>query len=290
VKEDFVLFEDGVPQSITFFGHEDILLSLLLLMEVPWFADDSHRDEIFQGVRAVLNRLRPEDEVALMSFNGKPRIIQEFTRDKNLVLTGLERLFFAPHLHNVEEGQISFLYTSIFEAARYMLEVTERGRRRVIVVFTFNVGEGVAPPPFGGKDRERRRMEREELERRLLERLYKSDIVISSVIVGNPRLRFLYKLIVSNEATVDKLVKITGGAIIRAKPGKPVNVDQLVRLIDHLRAQYVLGYIPAAETRAGEFRKLKIELSPSAKKKYKGVQLRHRHGYMAAGGEEGGAN
>ncbi|MCS6806524.1 MAG: hypothetical protein NZ823_15460, partial [Blastocatellia bacterium] len=64
-KEDFVVFEDGVPQRVSFFGREDLPLSVLLLIETYSRPEIWHYQEIFQGVQRILERLRPEDEIAL---------------------------------------------------------------------------------------------------------------------------------------------------------------------------------------------------------------------------------
>jgi VWFA-related protein len=288
-KEDFLVFEDGVPQHISFFGRDDLPLSVLLLIETYHWSEIWHYREIFQGVQKVLERLGPEDEVALMTFNGEPRLVQEFTRDRDQLYQRLLRLEAqGAFLKNPGYYIGSLLYTAILEAARYMLESTGPKRRRALIVFTYNVGESLPPRPFRGEPDvfEKRRMERWKLEMELLDVLYGSDIVVCGVIIGDPRLRFLWGLMVRNEAKVDKLVEITGGRMITAKPERPVRADQLVRLIDLLRAQYVLGYVPTAVVGDGRVRTIKVELSASAKKKYKDVRLRHRRGYIAAVGKE----
>jgi Ca-activated chloride channel family protein len=261
-KEDFVLFEDGVPQKITFLDRDNLPLSILLLVEL------NHIKDAARSVRVALQRLKPEDEVALMIFNGEPRLIQGFTRDKDLVIRSLEEVedHGAPAKH---------LHLAVYEAANYMLEATDRMRRRVLIVITYNIAEPGS------------REEIKESERRVLERLYTTDIVVSGIIVGyrGPRLFHLHPMV--KFARIDKFVNATGGRMGSAMPGKPVKVNKVVELIDCLRAQYILGYVPATAVRDGKFRKIKVELSSSAKKKYKDVQLRYRQGYIAAAGKEG---
>jgi VWFA-related protein len=281
-KEDFVVFEDGVPQQVSFFGREDFPLSVLLLIETFSRPEVWHYHEISQGVQRILERLGPEDEIGLMQFNGEPRLLQEFTKEKNRIHQKFQQLEEEEDPTKPELYIGSLLYTAIFEAVRYMVEATEPKRRRALVVFTYNVGESLPPRPFRGEPEvaRKRRLEREELERKLLDALYKSDIVVCGVLIGDPKMRFLWGLIVRNEAKVDKLVEITGGHMTRATPGKPVRADQLVHLIEVLQAQYVLGYAPTNRAQEGKFHRIKVELSPTAKKKYKDVELRHRQGYI----------
>jgi len=287
-REDFVIFEDGVLQQIAFFGQDDIPLSLLLLIEA-W-----HIRDVARAARLILARLKPEDEVAAMIFYGNPCLIQGFTKDKDLVAKKLEELAVKGEhwwglalLNNTCTWQkyyhvYSLLWTSIYEGAEYMLRATERGGRRAMIVFTYNLGEG---HPNMMTEKERR-----ELKQKVLKRLYESDIVVSRVLLGYSYRRFIWGVMgrpAFKAFGMDELVKVTGGRMGSAKPGQQLNVDKLAQLIDHLRAQYVLGYVPANAARDGKFRKIKIELSPAAKKKYKDVQLRYRQGYIAAGGREG---
>ncbi|MDW8168775.1 MAG: hypothetical protein RML74_09915 [Acidobacteriota bacterium] len=221
-------------------------------------------------------------KLALMQFNGEPRLLQGFTSEKDRLLQTLQQLEEQEDPVKPELYVGSLLYTASLEAVRYMLEATEPKRRRAIIAFTYNVGESLVPRPFRGEPEvaRKRHLEREELERKLLDRLCKSNIVVCGVLIGNPKLRFLWGIIVRNEAKVDKLVEITGGRMISAKPGKPVLADQLVQLMGVLQAQYVLGYEPTNMAQERKFRKIKVELSPTAKKKYKNLELRHRPGYI----------
>ena len=262
-KEDFVLFEDGLRHEIVFFGQDEFPLSILLLVELNYIED------AVRSARAILSRLRPEDEAALMIFDGEPCLIRGFTRDKDLVIQGLEEV------EEEEYVPARHLHLAVHEAANYLLEATDRARRRVLIVITDNLCEGGL------------RGEIKESERRVLERLYKSDIVVCGVIIGYDPPRVFHFHPIVKFARIDKFVEVTGGLMGSAKPGKALRVEKVAQLIDRLRAQYVLGYMPASVARDGKVRKIKVELSPSAKKKYRDAQLRHRHGYIAVAGKEG---
>ena len=47
------------------------------------------------------------------------------------------------------------------------------------------------------------------------------------------------------------------------------------RIIDELKAQYVLGFVPDEKARDGRYRRLEVEV------KRKGYKVRHRRGYYA---------
>ena len=131
-KEDFVVFEDGVPQQVSFFGREDFPLSVLLLIETFSRPEVWHYHEISQGVQRILERLGPEDEIGLMQFNGEPRLLQEFTKEKNRIYQKFQQLEEEEDPTKPELYIGSLLYTAIFEAVRYMVEATEPKRRRAL--------------------------------------------------------------------------------------------------------------------------------------------------------------
>ncbi len=281
-REDLLLLEDGRPQHIVLFGHEDVPLSVLLLVEA-WRVED-----VARAAPVILNRLKPEDEVAVMIFWERPYLIQELTADKNLVIQKLERLAEEAG----EEGTYfvegpwggfrvcSMLWNSIYEGAHYLVRVSEPGRRRAMIVFTYGLGEG---PPVSEE-------EKEELKKKVLGQVYQSDIVINGILVGFPAHRFVWGVLgrpFFKPLGMEELVRITGGQIGSIKPGQFLKADKLIQLIDHLRAQYVLGYMPTNATRDGRIRKIKVELSSSAKKRYRDAQLRHRQGYVPQPAGEG---
>jgi len=279
-KEDFVLFDEGIPQKIVFFGQDDLPLSLLLLVEARFF------ENVARAARVILDRLRPEDEVAMMIFQGGPCLVQKFTTRKEAILDILEDLASKERSWELYQSEkcwgeyyvhYSLLWTSIYEAVTYMLHASERGRRRALLVFTFNLGEG---------DPRMSEQRRQELRQKVLERLYESDIVVFGVVTSRFYVRFIWGVMgrpLFKGFGMDELVEITGGRMGAAKPGEPPKVDAVARLIEDLRGRYVLGYEPTDITGGGRLRRIKVELSPQAKKRYKDVELRYRQGYIRAG-------
>src|SRR5438876_1626281 len=73
-KEDFVLTEDGVKQEITHFGQDTLPLSVILLIDRGGCLDP-FSDKVRHATLAALQRLRPQDEVALMSFANTTELI-----------------------------------------------------------------------------------------------------------------------------------------------------------------------------------------------------------------------
>ncbi len=82
--QDFELFEDGAKQQVEFFGQDKLPISLVLLLDISGSVKPVI-EKIREGALQTLQRLKPEDEVALMVFSGMTELIQDFTKDRELV-------------------------------------------------------------------------------------------------------------------------------------------------------------------------------------------------------------
>jgi hypothetical protein len=112
-KEDFALAEDGVKQEITHFGQDTLPLSVILLIDRGGCLDP-FSDKVRHATLEALGRLRPQDEVALMSFADTTELVTGFGQGKERILDGLNNL--PPH---DEEAEHCFS-RAFYEAANYM--------------------------------------------------------------------------------------------------------------------------------------------------------------------------
>src|SRR2546421_53458 len=112
-KESFALYEDGVKQNITHFSQDPLPLSVILLIDRGGCMDP-FSDRVHEATMAALNRLRPQDEVALMAFHNTVDLVARFTHDKRRIFDALHRI--PPH-----DEQASHCFNRAFdEAAAYM--------------------------------------------------------------------------------------------------------------------------------------------------------------------------
>jgi Ca-activated chloride channel family protein len=82
-------------------------------------------------------------------------------------------------------------------------------------------------------------------------------------------------------AFLGELAETTGGEVFQ--PATPRDLPQIyTKILDQLRAQYVLGFLPDSPARDGRFRRLKVEVVRPE------LRLRHREGYHAPGGKAPG--
>lgn len=91
-KQYFQVLEDGVPQQITSFEQEsEAPITAVLLVE---FANNNYYFMIdaLRASYSFASMLRPEDWIAVVSFDMRTRILNDFTQDKRQVYASLDRL------------------------------------------------------------------------------------------------------------------------------------------------------------------------------------------------------
>ena len=91
-REDFQIFQDGAPQEIKSFGHENVPISVVLLMDTSGSMEGSPLVEAKVAALAFLNESRPNDAVSLVAFNDKVEVVRPFTSEMLKVRTGVHSL------------------------------------------------------------------------------------------------------------------------------------------------------------------------------------------------------
>lgn len=267
-RDDFVLAEDGVRQQVTQFSQDTLPLSVILMIDRGGCLDP-FSDKVRHATLAALERFRPQDEVALMSFASTTEVVTGFGRGKDRILAGLDHL--PPHDENADHC----FNRAFYEAAGYMRRAGNPDGRRVIIMIT-----GItAYFDCAGPSAEEARMAILEsgsvvcgiIPKTTGQRM-ENGIMIAAAGIGG-----LFKAKSSN---LKQLAEETGGEVLS---DKPENLDRVFNdLIDHLRTRYTLGFVSTNRKRDGSFRKLKLELARPAQKSDERLVVKTKRGYVAA--------
>jgi Ca-activated chloride channel family protein len=267
-KEEFVIYEDGKPQEIVSFSSERVPVSLAMLLDVS----SSMTDEQLATARLAINHfahnlLDKEDELLLMEFAGRGRILQSWTRDREMFSRSLARSHAVPVDPQVAEqtdGTVAPMSwgTAVYDAVATSLGLAAKGANRKKAVLLLSDGVDTAS---------RRTI------KQVQDAIRASEVLVYALGVeapqGTPVFGFL------TEASVDarslrKLTDDTGGRTEVVKGFK--NLDKATaRLADEFNQQYVLGY--NSPNRDGRWHTIKVEV-----KKKKGAKVRARAGYIAS--------
>jgi VWFA-related protein len=267
VKEDFSLYEDGVHQEITHFSQDKLPLSILLLIDTSgsvW----SFMDEMRDRTVAALRQLKDSDEVAVMGTASRTAVIQEFTKDRELI---------ADKIAAIDSKALGrdgiLLHEALYQAAIHLKKAANPASRRVIIVVTDNIST--------------QRIGQGHSEREALEELFEAGSVVcglnisslnATVLKLDPFYYAVKGLLFRGDINVyaDK----TGGIVLKTKKD---NLDtRLSELIAQLRTRYAIAYVSSNTRQDGKFRKIKLSLSSEVEKREGKLAIITRKGYYSA--------
>jgi len=125
-KDNFRLFEDGAPQSISTFNVSKAPITAVLLVE---YASTNYAFMIqaLQASYAFANTLQKDDWIAVAYYDMQPHILVDFTQDKKAVYGALNQLRIP-----------GFAETNLFDALYDTLDRLDRveGKKYIILVTT----------------------------------------------------------------------------------------------------------------------------------------------------------
>ncbi len=123
-KDNFKIFEDGVPQQVAQFSQTEAPITCVLLVEFAYTNYYFMYDAI-NAAYQFANTLRPHDWVAVVSYDMKPHMLTDFTQDKREIFGAINTL------------QIpGFSETNLFDALYDTLDRVDRleGRKYVVLI------------------------------------------------------------------------------------------------------------------------------------------------------------
>jgi len=270
-KDDFVLEEDGRPQTIRYFSQEsDLPLVLTFLVDTsqsmrPMFAEER------AGSLRFLDRVIREDKdvAAVVHFDVRVGTLQDFTSSREKLAVALNRLKIPPRL---QVGTL--LYRGIRDSSEDLMRKRE-GRKAFILL-----SDGM---DFAGRPRGKKNATDRTTISTAIEYAQRADTLIYSILYN--------RRIMSGKETggtnihigpapnrgpkvMERLARETGGGYFAVTT--EVSLDRIFDQIEEeLRHQYSIGYVPDGPAASGEFRKIK--LTPVRK----GLVVRTRDGYYA---------
>ena len=261
-ERDFLVYEDGVKQPLTHFSQDSLPLSIVLLLDVSGSVVPVITPVRDSGLRA-LKELKPGDEVAVMAFGVWTSVLQEFTKDRQLVaerVGAIERM--GPW---IREG--TYIDEAIYESAKHFAKASIPDSRRIIIIITDNFS--TQPPSLGHSEAES------------MQQLHAASASVCGLVVGD------FNAAVKEHKKKNVLIKDSIGGYINETGGILSQVDKddvtvkLARLIERLRSRYSLGYTPINEKRDGKFRNIKVKLLPNAERREGEMTIIARKGYYA---------
>jgi VWFA-related protein len=241
-KENFRITEEGAAQAITNFAHTEAPITIVLLLEFSKLGYQFFTYNARNWAAAFLRNLKPNDWVALETFNMRPRVDVDFTHNRNEIMRGLYQLVFPP-----------FSESNLFDAVSDVLDRIQDVKGRKAVLLLASGMDTFSRMNFD----------------QAMERVRETDATIFTVGVGEQlfiradagggmgpigRLNYLQA-----QNQLRTFAAMTGGrAWLPRFDGEIPSIMQEVAA--SLRNQYSLAYTPSNAALDGKYHKIKVEL------------------------------
>ncbi len=282
-KEYFKIYEDGVPQTITSFSQIQAPITAVMLVE---FSNNQYfynfQIDSIQASWVFAQTLKKEDWVAMISYDLKEHILEDFTQDKNAIKGAVASL---------QPGMAMSQETNLFDALYDTLDRLEgvEGRKYIVLITS-------------GRD---------SFSKRTLDQVLKKvqasrDISIYVVSTGQalrnyaethglmrylcPITEFACEMTFAQaDNQMNAIAKMTGGRLYKPLFSASFK-DVFLDISQTIRNQYSLAYHPTNPAQDGSFRKIKVELvdetgHPLKMRNQKGKEVKYqvlaREGYRA---------
>jgi len=251
-QDDFSIFEDGVKQKVTLFTHENLPISLVLMLDTSASMDEKIQTAQ-QAAISFVHTLKETDRAQIVQFNDRATVLQDFTSEKSLLEAAILRTETSgpTALHNA-------LYIALKDLEKQKAAAGEL-RRRAIVMLTD--GEDTSSLVS---------------DEQVLELARKSEINIYAISLRPSRVQARERLSFSQAAhLLTALSRETGGRVYF--PNSISELDAVYdRIAEELRTQYSIGYVSANSRRDGKWRRIVVR-TPERDD----LQIRHKLGYYA---------
>jgi len=239
-QKDFLVWDEGHPQTITQCAAENQMLEIMLVLDVSGSMVPIAA-QVRETAAEAMTHLYFRDRVGVVIFNSQPYLVIGPTWDWQRVDTALSKIPWG-------QGGTE-LNATVLASAIYLQRHARTEARRAIVILTDNKGDRAVPDST------------------VRDGLWEADVTLSALLFGPTEGS-------RREADVRRFVQVTGGEVLK------VRTDHLPlgEMFRRLRERYVILY-RAPEGEPGSTRRIRVDLTHEAKSRIKDLKIRARTGY-----------
>jgi Ca-activated chloride channel family protein len=249
-KEDFRVFEDGVPQEIVGFAAVEEPISVALMLDVSGSTASDLRRIQDEAIRFV-NTLRPADSIAILSVASEVKLLEQFNiyHKKN-----------PDKIRQVRSGGLSAVYDGVAFALEKVLQI-EPGRK-ALIFFSDGVDNESATT----------REDTMELARQTEAPIYCVYFNTDPFRDVRSSRRPKWPDYAAGREYLQDLASSSGGLLLDAS--KLDNLGSAFRKIaEDLASQYSIGYYPKNQKHDDQFRRIEVQV------RIPGLSARTKQGY-----------
>ena len=243
-QNDFLIFEDGVPQIITHFNQGRVPLSVGIALDI---SESMHGQRIedaqFALNRFLLDLLDPSDEVFLVAFNHEPKLEASWTSDPRRLI------------HRLDDVR-PFGATAIYDAMLASLPMLEsRSHQRAAIVLISDGSDTASDNDV----------------REVKTFLRRADVFVYAIAIGAGKARPIHDRI--NPYALREMTDHSGGYTEVVQDSLELS-PATARIADELNHQYTLSYSPTHPP-DGKYHSIRVRVAKP------GHYVRARRGYIA---------
>ncbi len=260
-KDDFVLLENGRPQTIRYFSQEsDLPLTIGLMIDTSMSQEhvlDSERGASFRFLDQVLRESK--DKLFVMQFDMAVMLRQGLTSSRKQ-LEEILAYVDTPTRRELSQqtGGGTLLYDAVVEASNKVLK--DQKNRKAMVVLSDGDDHGSSATLTEA-----------------IEAAQRADTLVYSILFADSSFPLPFPFGGGDgKGVLMRLSKETGASFFEVS--KKQGIDQIYQALqEELRSQYSLGFISDKPNEISEFRSLKLST------KQKGLVVQSRDRYWAKG-------
>ena len=243
-QKSFKVLENGIEQPIKLFKHEDVPLSLGIIVDNSGSMKEK-RQKVEVASVDLVKASNPHDEVFIVNFNDEAYLDVEFTNDIKKMEEGVAR---------IDSRGGTAMREAISMSIDYLKEKGKNHKKVLLVVTDGNDNASTIS-----------------LER-LVDRARQSEVLIYAIGLLDEEEHREAK---AAKRALNALTQESGG--LSFFPKGVAEVDAIALQVAHeIRNQYTIAYSPLNDTRDGSFRQIKVLVSGPGH-----PQVRTRTGYYA---------
>jgi len=246
-QDDFQIYEDGVLQQVKYFSHEDIPVTVGLVVDNSG-SMSRKRADVIAAALAFARSSNPQDQMFVVKFNEKV----SFGLPDNLPFTDqVPKLQVA--LSRIASNGETALYDAVMAAIVHLGKGT-RDKKVLIVISD------------GGDNASKHKLTE------ILALAGKPDVIIYTIGIFDEQDPD------RNPGVLKRLAKDTGGEAFLPESLKDI-LPICERIAHDIRNQYTLAYIPTNRKKDGSYRVVQVKASAPGRGR---LSVRTRTGYFAA--------
>ena len=248
-KQNFTLFEGGVPQPIRYFSTEDAPISVGLILDCSGSMKNKIEYER-EAVAEFFKYANPQDDYFAITVSSHPEVIA--TSDQSIGTI-------EEKLGTTDPRGGTALYDAVYLG--HIAHEFGRHQRKALVIIS-----------DGGDNRSRYNL------KEIKSVVEEADVLAYGIGVFDGVPIPLFKTLEERwgRKWLSEMTEATGGRTLPADDRR--QIPQIAALISReLRNQYVLGYRPTNVAHDGKWRRVQVRLIPSATP----LQVHYKQGYVA---------